>query len=60
MIGGGSGLSALSGAMLTDTSGSYPLLGIMIVSGILCLVSTLYIISVASRSGPFATDPGNR
>lgn len=44
MIGGGAGLSALAGAMLTTESGAFPLLWIMFGTAVLGLVSILAVI----------------
>ena len=52
MIGGGSGLSALAGALLNEGSGPYPLLFLMLASILLGLVAAAYIVWVAKRAGP--------
>lgn len=44
MIGGGAGLSALAGALLTPGTGAWPLLWIMLVTGLLGMVAILYVI----------------
>ncbi|QUJ77056.1 multidrug effflux MFS transporter [Sulfitobacter albidus] len=44
MIGGGAGLSALAGAMLTAETGAFPLLWIMFLTALLGLVSILAVI----------------
>lgn len=44
MIGGGAGLSALAGAMLSRESGAWPLLALMLASASLSIVSSLYVI----------------
>ena len=52
MIGGGSGLSALAGALLNEGSGPYPLLLLMLASILLGLVAAAYIVWVAKKVGP--------
>lgn len=44
MIGGGAGLSALAGALLTPGTGAWPLLWIMLVTGVLSIVAILYVV----------------
>lgn len=44
MIGGGAALSAVTGALLGPQTGPWPLLGMMFVSSVFCLVTTLYVI----------------
>ncbi|MBF9058531.1 Bcr/CflA family efflux MFS transporter [Rhodobacterales bacterium HKCCSP123] len=44
MIGGGAALSALAGALLTGGNGAYPLIGIMLLTSILAVLSILYTI----------------
>ncbi len=51
MIGGGAGLSALAGAMLSKDSGAAPLLGLMAVSALCSVVSTIYVIRRAKVVG---------
>lgn len=51
MIGGGAGLSALAGALLSPTSGAAPLLALMVTSAGLSVVSTLYVIRRARAVG---------
>ena len=46
MIGGGAGLSALAGAILSVETGPYPLIIVMLVSCILSFFTTLYVIRV--------------
>jgi DHA1 family bicyclomycin/chloramphenicol resistance-like MFS transporter len=53
-IGGGAALSVVSGALLTSTSGPYPLLYVMILSSVAAVVATLYGIHVDRRAGPLA------
>lgn len=43
MIGGGAGLSALAGAMLDETTGAFPLLYIMLGTGIAAVISILVV-----------------
>ncbi|MEM9780120.1 MAG: multidrug effflux MFS transporter [Pseudomonadota bacterium] len=51
MIGGGAALSALTGALLGPTTGAWPLLFMMLLSSILCVVTTLYVIRRARQVG---------
>lgn len=51
MIGGGAGLSALTGALLTPERGAYPLLIMMLISSVLSLVTTRYVIARARKVG---------
>jgi len=46
MIGGGAGLSALSGAILSAETGPYPLIIVMLISSIFSVFATLYVIRV--------------
>ena len=46
MIGGGAGLSALAGAVLSAETGPYPLIFVMLTSCILSVLATLYVIRV--------------
>ncbi|WP_339765538.1 multidrug effflux MFS transporter [uncultured Hoeflea sp.] len=46
MIGGGAGLSALAGAILSAETGPYPLIFVMLSSCILSVLATLYVIHV--------------
>lgn len=46
MIGGGAGLSALSGAILSVETGPYPLIIVMLISSIFSVFATLYVIRV--------------
>lgn len=57
VIGGGSGLSALSGALLTAESGPYPLFVIMLASVVCGLFATYYVIWVERKTGPLGA-PG--
>jgi len=51
MIGGGAGLSAITGAMLTIETGAWPLLFMMLASAALAVVTSSYVIYVASKTG---------
>lgn len=51
MIGGGAGLSAVTGAMLTIETGAWPLLFMMLGSAVLAVVTSSYVIYVASKAG---------
>ncbi|MCV6585185.1 MAG: multidrug effflux MFS transporter [Marinibacterium sp.] len=44
MLGGGAALSALAGALLTVDTGAYPLLWLMLISGILGVVSIMVVV----------------
>ncbi len=46
MIGGGAGLSALTGALLSPETGAYPLLLMMLLSSALSVIAALYVIRV--------------
>ena len=52
MIGGGALLSALSGTLLTNESGPYPLYFLMLACTILAFAGALVIIVIARKSGP--------
>lgn len=51
MIGGGAGLSAITGAMLTIETGAYPLLFMMLGSSVLAVVTSGYVMYVARKAG---------
>ena len=51
MIGGGAGLSAITGAMLTIETGAWPLLFMMLGSSLLAVGTSAYVIYVAHKSG---------
>ena len=51
MIGGGAGLSAVTGAMLTIETGAWPLMFMMLGSAVLAVVTSGYVIYVASKAG---------
>ena len=52
MLGGGAGLAAVTGALLTPQSGPYPLLYLMLATSILALITILYVMRIARRAGP--------
>ena len=51
MIGGGAGLSAITGTMLTIETGAWPLLFMMLGSSSLAVATSAYVIYVASKAG---------
>ena len=51
MIGGGAALSAITGALLSPTSGATPLLAMMALSAVFSLFTTLYVIARARAVG---------
>ncbi|MDO6728596.1 multidrug effflux MFS transporter [Marinovum sp. 2_MG-2023] len=51
MIGGGAGLSALAGALLKPGTGPWPLLWIMLITGLCGMASILYVIRREKRLG---------
>ena len=51
MIGGGAGLSALAGALLSKESGAAPLLALMVASAICSVIATTYVIRRARTVG---------
>lgn len=51
MIGGGAGLSALAGALLSKESGAAPLLALMVASAICSVIATFYVIRRARTVG---------
>jgi DHA1 family bicyclomycin/chloramphenicol resistance-like MFS transporter len=51
MIGGGAGLSAVTGTMLTLETGAFPLLYMMLASSILAVVTSGYVMYVANKAG---------
>lgn len=53
-IGGGAALSVLAGASLGPSSGSGPLLGVMLGSSVCAVAASLYVINVARRKGELA------
>ncbi len=52
MLGGGAGLAAVTGALLTPQSGPYPLLYLMLGTSVLAMVTILYVMRVARQAGP--------
>ncbi len=52
MLGGGAGLSALAGALLSPETGAYPLLGLMLVTAIGAIVAIHLVIRRSRRLGP--------
>ena len=50
-IGGGAVLAAFTGTLLSAESGPYPLLWVMLISSVLGVLSTLYIMHVARTAG---------
>lgn len=48
MIGGGAALSALAGAIMSPETGPYPLIIVMLISCVLSIFATLYVIRVES------------
>jgi len=52
MISGGAALSALSGAILSPTSGPFPLIWLIIATAVLAVVTILYIMKVERSTGP--------
>ncbi|MEE9453787.1 MAG: multidrug effflux MFS transporter [Paracoccaceae bacterium] len=56
LIGGGAGLSAIGGGLLTAESGAYPLLYLMLASSLLSVVISLYVIYVARSAGELSED----
>ena len=50
-IGGGAVLAAFTGTLLSADSGPYPLLWVMLISSVLGVISTLYIMHVARTAG---------
>ena len=57
MIGGGAGLSVLSGSMLSPETGPYPLLYIMLMSSIAGAAMALYVMHVARQVTLEASEP---
>ncbi|MEO1613112.1 MAG: MFS transporter, partial [Pseudomonadota bacterium] len=55
MIGGGAGLSALAGALLTKESGAWPLLALMFASACCSVLATIYVIRRAKTVGAETT-----
>jgi len=57
MIGGGAGLSALAGALLTPETGPWPLLAIMLTTSVMGIFATLYVRRIDLLEGPLAATP---
>ena len=53
LIGGGSGLSALSGATLNPALGAYPLLSVMLATSALSILATAYVIHISRQVSSF-------
>ena len=51
MLGGGAGLSALAGALLTPASGAWPLLAIMLTVSVLSIGAILLVIARERQLG---------
>ncbi|MCY6380283.1 multidrug effflux MFS transporter [Hoeflea prorocentri] len=60
MIGGGAGLSVLSGAVLSPESGAYPILYIMLISAIAGALMALYVMHVARQVALEANEPARQ
>lgn len=56
MIGGGAGLSAITGTMLTVETGAYPLLYMMLGSSVLAIITSGYVMFVAKQAGELGAD----
>jgi len=56
MLGGGASLAALTGAVLTPENGPYPLLYLMILTSVLAVATTIYILRVERANGPLVSD----
>ena len=52
MLGGGAGLSALAGALLSPETGAYPLLGLMLITAIGAIIAIHLVIRRARHIGP--------
>lgn len=55
MIGGGAALSVVASTLLSETSGPYPLLVVMLMSSLAGVAASLYVVYVASKA-PLAGD----
>jgi DHA1 family bicyclomycin/chloramphenicol resistance-like MFS transporter len=55
MIGGGAALSVVASTLLSETSGPYPLLVVMLLSSLAGVAASLYVVYVASKA-PLAGD----
>lgn len=56
MIGGGAGLSAVTGVLLSEESGAFPLFAMMLSVSILAVLAGLYVIWVARTAGELGAD----
>ena len=56
MIGGGAGLSAVTGVILSVETGAYPLFALMLAVSLLAVATSLYVIWVAKRAGSLGED----
>ncbi len=56
MIGGGAGLSAVSGLILSEESGTFPLFALMLGVSLLAVLASLYVIRVARQAGALGAD----
>ncbi len=56
MIGGGAGLSAVSGVILSEESGAFPLFVLMLSVSLLAVLASLYVIRVARQAGALGKD----
>lgn len=56
MIGGGAGLSAITGVILSAETGAFPLFALMLAVSLLAVVTSTYVIWVAKRAGALGED----
>ncbi len=56
MLGGGAGLSAVAGALLSEKTGAYPLIFMMLGSSLIAVLASLYVISVARKAGELGAE----
>ncbi len=56
MIGGGAGLSAVSGVILSEENGALPLFFLMFSVSVLAVLTSLYVIRVARQAGELKTN----
>ena len=56
MIGGGAGLSAVTGVLLSEESGAFPLFAMMLSVSVLAVLAGLYVIWVARTAGELGAD----
>jgi len=56
MLGGGAGLAAVTGALLTPQSGPFPLLYLMLGTSVLALATIVYVMFVERRAGPLGVE----